>query len=309
MRSLIFMALFSGMLLPNIFGQVSRASPRAATPETTKGDSVNSVTKLNAPELRYRILEQFGEAFYCDPDMFPVGLSPARAEKRGLEIFLEIEKDSETLRAIAHHLGLKETAALSDEQKLLVYKEFKKLRGAVRIERSSDQFRFSVGLKEKTSDVAVEGIITRNGKIDVLKSENTVLTCPLCLAGTTRIETPTGPVHIRDLRQGMLVWTADAAGNKVAARILVLSAVTAPPAHRMVHLVLRDGRELLASPQHPTSDGRTIGQLRTGAVYDGSVVQRAELVSYKGIKTYDVLPAGATGFYWAAGILLASTLR
>jgi hypothetical protein len=310
MRSLTFMALLFGMLLPSTLGQVTR-SPRAATPETAKGDTVNSLSKLDAPELRYRILERFGEAFYCDPDVFPVGLSPARAEKRGVEIFPEIEKDQETLQAIYHHLGLKETATLTDEQKQLIYKEFKKLRGAVRLEKSNDQFKFNIGLKEKTGDVSIEGLINRNGAIDILKRESAVLTCPLCLAGSTQIETPTGPVHISDLRKGMLIWTADAAGNKIAAPILAVSAVIAPPAHRMVHLTLKDGRELLASPQHPTSDGRTIGQLRMGGLYDGSIVQRAELVVYEGegIKTYDVLPAGETGFYWADGILLASTLR
>jgi len=84
MRSLAFMALLVGMLLPSTLSQVTRTSPRAATPENSKGDTANSLSKLDAPELRYRILERFGEAFYCDPDVFPVGLSPARAEKRGV---------------------------------------------------------------------------------------------------------------------------------------------------------------------------------------------------------------------------------
>jgi hypothetical protein len=32
------------------------------------------------------------------------------------------------------------------------------------------------------------------------------------------------------------------------------------------------------------------------------------LVPYAGGRTWDLLPAGATGSYWANGILLASTL-
>jgi hypothetical protein len=31
-------------------------------------------------------------------------------------------------------------------------------------------------------------------------------------------------------------------------------------------------------------------------------------VPYDGTRTYDLLPAGATGTYWANGVLLSSTL-
>jgi hypothetical protein len=41
---------------------------------------------------------------------------------------------------------------------------------------------------------------------------------------------------------------------------------------------------------------------------DGSKVTLWELVPYQGSRTYDLLPAGATGQYWANGILLSSTL-
>jgi hypothetical protein len=76
----------------------------------------------------------------------------------------------------------------------------------------------------------------------------------------------------------------------------------------MVHLVLADGRELLASPGHRTADGRPVGALAAGDPLDGSTVEVWELVPYKGDRTYDVLPAGPTATYWADGIPLASTL-
>jgi hypothetical protein len=76
----------------------------------------------------------------------------------------------------------------------------------------------------------------------------------------------------------------------------------------MVHLVLADGRELLASPGHRTADGRPLGLLVAGDALDGSTITRWELVPYAGDRTYDLLPAGGTGTYWANGILLASTL-
>ena len=287
------------------------------------GDRNSPLGKLDAPDLRYRILEHFGmprtrrgapqladrpEVWFCDPDMIPAPNS-VREKENESKLFPEIEGDQETFRAIANHLGLAHTVAFSDEQKLLVYREFKKLRGAVRLESSDHQFRFSIGVYEKTGNFRVEGLIDRDGKITVLKRQATFLGCPKCLAENTKIDTPTGPVSISDVRKDMMVWTQDAAGHRVIARILAVSAVPAPPSHRMVHIILKDGRELFASPQHPTMDGHAVGQLRVGLAYDGSVVQHTELIDYKQPKTYDLLPDGETGFYWANGILLASTLR
>jgi hypothetical protein len=42
---------------------------------------------------------------------------------------------------------------------------------------------------------------------------------------------------------------------------------------------------------------------------DGGRVVSAERVAYTGGATFDVLPAGTTGAYWANGVLLGSTLR
>jgi hypothetical protein len=76
----------------------------------------------------------------------------------------------------------------------------------------------------------------------------------------------------------------------------------------MAHLILADGRELLVSPGHRTADGRQAGDLKIGDQLDGSNITTWELVPYADGRTYDLLPAGATGFYWANGILMASTI-
>jgi hypothetical protein len=106
----------------------------------------------------------------------------------------------------------------------------------------------------------------------------------------------------------MLVWTADSEGRRVAARVAEIGSMEVPPGHLMVHLRLADGRELLASPGHRTADGRPLGIVALGDELDGSQITLWELVSYAGARTYDLLPAGATGRYWANGILLSSTL-
>jgi hypothetical protein len=82
-----------------------------------------------------------------------------------------------------------------------------------------------------------------------------------------------------------------------------------PSTHHVVRLVLSDGRAVSVSPGHPTADGRRVGDLVAGEDYDGATIASATRVSYDGGSTFDVLPAGATGFYWANGVLLGSTLR
>lgn len=133
--------------------------------------------------------------------------------------------------------------------------------------------------------------------------------CPICLAGNTRIDTPAGPVLVTDLQIGMPVWTIDKSGQRISGVIIKTSKVSVPPTHQMVHLVLNDGRELFVSPGHPTIDGRVVGVLASGDLYDGVSVISVERVSYSESATYDILPSGDTGFYWANGILIGSTLR
>jgi hypothetical protein len=77
----------------------------------------------------------------------------------------------------------------------------------------------------------------------------------------------------------------------------------------VVRLVLSDGREVKASPGHPSADGKTLSEFRVGDSFDGAMVVSAENVTCEGAVTYDLLPAGATGLYRANGILLKSTLK
>ena len=132
--------------------------------------------------------------------------------------------------------------------------------------------------------------------------------CPICLAEGTLIDTPSGRVVVQDLKIGMDVWTVDLFGKRVAGKILVVSKTPVPSDHKVVHLVLDDGRELYVSPGHPTLDGRIVGALMAGDALNGSRVKTAELVSYNKGFIYDILSSGATGAYFANGILMGSTL-
>jgi hypothetical protein len=98
------------------------------------------------------------------------------------------------------------------------------------------------------------------------------------------------------------------AGERVAATISRTSRVPVPVNHQVIHVILSDGREFWASPGHPTAEKRTLGELRVNDLLDGTRVIVVERVLYSGTATYDLRPSGITGFYWANGILMGSTL-
>jgi len=133
--------------------------------------------------------------------------------------------------------------------------------------------------------------------------------CPICLSHNTLIDTPAGLIPVKDLQVGMQVWTTDKTGQRVSSIITKTSKVPVPSNHQMVHLVINDGRDLFASPGHPTIDGRTVGDLTPGEIYDSAIIVSSAHVPYDDSATYDLLPSGDTGFYWANGILVGSTLR
>ena len=130
-----------------------------------------------------------------------------------------------------------------------------------------------------------------------------------CLSDTTNIDTPYGSVRVTDIHQGDIVWSVDKFGNKILARVLVTHRTRVPDAHNVVDLKLKDGHEVKLSPGHPMGDGRIAGELRSGDKIDGTTVVSAVLMTYGKPYTYDILPSGDTGEYWADGVLLGSTLK
>ncbi len=155
----------------------------------------------------------------------------------------------------------------------------------------------------------MEGRIDTAGRVSILsRSPGGFLNCPICLTAGTRIATPRGPILVTDLRAGDVVWTLDGSGRRVSAPILETGSMQAPQGHEVLRITLSDGRAVTASPGHPTADGRALGALRVGDLLDGAAIVLIDRLPYTG-RTYDLLPAGATGVYWADGVLLASTLR
>ncbi|MBI4058281.1 Hint domain-containing protein [Candidatus Gottesmanbacteria bacterium] len=135
------------------------------------------------------------------------------------------------------------------------------------------------------------------------------LLCPICLAKDTLIDTPNGAVPVQDAQIGMAVWTVNIHGERIVTQVIRTAKTPVPGDHQVVHIVLADDREIFVSPKHQVGDGRSVGALSAGDVLDGSRVVSIERGDYTNDYTYDILPSGDTGFYWANGILFDSTLH
>ncbi|MEE9324809.1 MAG: Hint domain-containing protein [Dehalococcoidia bacterium] len=281
---------------------LAACQPEAPEPTPTVGPLQGP--DLSPTDLKYRLIANFGGMFYCDPDLFPVARE-GQEEQRAREEFPRIQQDAEEFQAMLRQLDLQEASSYTDEQQLLVYREHKKL-NAVILEPSGGAYKFEFRVQEGDG-FKIEGIVDRKG-VTVLNKEPSFNICPICLAGSTRIDTPKGQVMVRDLLVGMEIWTVDVSGARVAAIIKEVASSPAPEGQYMIHAVLDDGRALLASPGHPLADGRTLEELVTGSVVDGARVISIGRVSYEEGATYDILPEGGTGRYWANGILIGSTL-
>lgn len=133
--------------------------------------------------------------------------------------------------------------------------------------------------------------------------------CAICLASNTTILTPKGSVPVYNLREGMFVWSVNLKGEKIASRIIKIGNTAVPQDHRVTHLVLSDKREVWVSPNHPTILHKSIGDLKVGDLYDNARIMSVDKVSYWDDRTYDLLPDSETGYYFANGILMGSTLK
>ena len=145
-------------------------------------------------------------------------------------------------------------------------------------------------------------------KAKFLKNEQLNKPCPICLSENTYIDTPEGRVSVKDMKEGMAVWTVDNSGLRRRAIVLKTGKTEVNSGHEMIHLVLEGGRELFASPKHPLADDRQIGSISAGDIIDGAKVVSAQRTPYEGKYTYDILPSGETGQYFANGILVRSTI-
>jgi len=271
------------------------------------GTSIGSPLSVN--QLKFKVLDEVGQPVYCDPDFYPIARLDGE-KTNALAKYSEIKSDAELYATIVAHEHLP-SGDLTDDQKFVLYRAWKLLRALTLTQTGSDySFSYRVLSKGGTASyLMVTGTVRVDGVVTVSSRAPTgAPPCPICLAASTLISTPGGDVRVTDIKPGMVVWTAAADGTRLATPVLEAGSMEAPAGHQMVHLVLADGRDLLASPGHRTADGRPLDSLAVGDMLDGATIVRWELVPYGHDRTYDLLPAGPTGSYWANGIRLSSTL-
>ncbi len=259
--------------------------------------------QLTTPELKYRLIDKIGPPLFCGP---PVVRMPADGEA-AQEVAALRSQDSATFDAIVRHEKLDATHLTADDDRRILQQV--QLLEALRLQAEGQLFRFDY-IAGRPSPEHVVGTIDAHGAISLESHDPTPFPgrggCPICLVAADRIATPNGEVPVAELRPGVLVWTMDA-GRRVAAPISVVSHTPAPFGHRVSRVVLADGRAVIASPGHPTGDGRRVGELNPGDLLDGSRVMTIDLIPYVG-DTWDLLPLSSTGEYWADDVLLGSTL-
>lgn len=261
--------------------------------------AAGSPPPLSTPELKYRVMAAAGIPAFCGP---PVAFAGYEEQQAAAE-FATIRADAPTYRAIVAHAQPAGDEASAGYQ-LTVWREWRRLSAIGLTSTGSDGFDFRLS----TETALVTGHVNASGAVSISSSRPARLNCPICLAATTLIATPRGAVVVTALRLGDPVWTADRSGRRVPGVVNTLGSVAFPLGHDALKLVLSDGRSLTASAGHPTADGRTVGMLAPGARLDGALVVSVLPVRLLDGGTYDLLPSGPTGEYWADGVLLKSTL-
>ena len=266
---------------------------------------------LTQAQLKFAVMDSAGKPAFCDPDFYPIARAGGEIAS-AVAAYPTIKADADAYAAIVAHEHLP-PGDLTDDQKLVLYRAWKLIR-AITLTQEGDQYKFSYRTNQSTTNSAlyqmVSGTVRVDGVVTIASREAAgAPNCPICLAATTLISTPSGPVRVTDIRAGMTVWTEGVSGSRIAAQVIEVGSTQVPAGHLMVHMTVADGRKLLVSPGHRTGEGRQAGTLKVGDSLDGSVVTLWEFVPYSGDRTYDLLPAGPTGRYWANGILLSSTLK
>jgi hypothetical protein len=299
MRLVLALGLMAAVLLAACGGSLASPSPSPSP----------SQQPLTVPQLKYRVMDQLGRPWFCDPDFFPVGRGDEG--QRAQEKLPEIQKDADTFSAIVAYLKLPSAPPYTADQQLAIYREWKTLNVLQLQPTTTNVWGFAyLAMKNVGGGERVEGRVLADGSVSVLTRQQAgPPQCPICLALGTRIGTPGGERAVQDLRVGDVVWTVDANGVRVSAPLIAVGHTPVPATHIVARVALDDGRLVYVSPGHPTADGRHIGDLAAGDTLDGARIASVDRIAYAGGTTYDILPAGTTGAYWANGVLLGSTLR
>ncbi|MDD5288068.1 MAG: hypothetical protein PHY28_03010 [Dehalococcoidales bacterium] len=274
----------------------------------TQPAPTTTTTVYSLTQLEYLLFSDFPNIFWCDPDYYPVARE-GQEQQNAINQLSAIRSNQAEFSAILEHLNLPNKSDYTDAEKLLIYKEHKKSTYAIQITSTTNSsYDFVLRIREGQGETIWINYTT-SGMRKQTRREPSINTCPICLTKGTLIATPAGQIPVEQLTRDMTVWTVDCFGNRVAVKISETSSTPVPSDFKFIRVQLSDGRSVTASPGHPTAEGRAISDYKVGDKLDGAGVMKTEYLPFDNWATYDILPSGATGLYWANGILLKSTLK
>ncbi len=288
---------------------IGSTTPHATTTTTTAASPppATGSTTARVWQLRYLLLGHYPNFAYCDPDYYPVARNDEQAAAD--DWWASANHSSPEVSTIIAQHGYREP--LTNDQRLTAYRDHKKLSViAMRAVPGGYEYELSTTTTSGGEpDHTVVGVVTLDGTVHETSRRARPGGCPICLETGTRIATPGGEVLVALIRTGEIVWTTDANGRRVAAPVERVARRATPGPHLMLRLALSDGRVLVAAGAHPAADGTYLRQLHPGQRYDGATIVAVGWTPSTAPATFDILPAGPTGSYWANGILIGSTLK
>ena len=131
------------------------------------------VENIEFSELRYQLIGKFGSPEFCDPDC-PSYCSIVGEKQHAEEAFPLIRSQREAFHAIVQHLGLGAVREFSSEQKLTLYREYKRLICGMSLDMQGENRKFRL----VANGFGVEGFVGPTGEITVTDKEPAGVNCP-----------------------------------------------------------------------------------------------------------------------------------
>ena len=160
----------AGLLLASIALSLCACGPQSPT-------APGPVVSLSQFQLGYRLLAVYPDYFWCDPDFYPIARE-GQEQQNAINQLSAIRAVAAEFSAILEQLKLADRATYRDAETLSIYREHKKLTGALQMTSASNGFDFVVRTGQGQG-LRIDGTITSAGKIAERSRQTSFNTCPI----------------------------------------------------------------------------------------------------------------------------------